>query len=95
MRKKNWLIGATALAAVAVFGAFGVNSVKATESESGSAKEQIIFEQVGRDTYSRYNSSSNGIMLGTTDGKYYAKIDSDGKMTEIDNSDGKYKTIAA
>lgn len=93
MRKKNWLIGATALAAVAVFGAFGVNSVKATESESKSAKEQIIFEQVGQDTYSRYGYGSNGMMLSAEDGKYYAKIDNDGTMTELDNSDGKYKTV--
>lgn len=94
MRKKNWLIGATALAAVAVFGAFGINSVKATESESKSAKEQIIFEQVGQNTYSRYGYGSNGMMLSAEDGKYYAKIDIDGTMTELDNSDGKYNILA-
>lgn len=94
MRKKNWLIGATALAAVAVFGAFGINSVKATESESGSAKEQIIFEQVGQDKYFVYGSGVEGMLLRTEDGKYYAKIDSDGTMTELDNSDGKYNTLA-
>lgn len=94
MRKKNWLIGATALAAVAVFGAFGINSVKATESESGSAKEQIIFEQVGQDTYSKCAYGKTGMMLSAEDDKYYAKIDNDGTMTELDNSDGKYKTIA-
>ena len=93
MRKKNWLIGVTALAVVAVFGTFGINSVKATESESESAKEQIIFEQVGQDTYSRYGYGSNGMMLSAEDGKYYAKIDNDGTMTELDNSDGKYKTV--
>ena len=44
MRKKSWLIGATALATVAVFGAFGMHSVKATGAESESAKEHILFE---------------------------------------------------
>lgn len=94
MRKKSWLIGATALAAVAAFGAFGIHSVKATETESESAKEQIIFEQVGRDTYSNCAYGKTGMMLSAEDGKYYAKINSDGTMTELDNSDGKYKTIA-
>lgn len=94
MRKKSWLIGATALAAVAAFGAFGIHSVKATETESESAKEQIIFEQVGRDTYSSCAYGENGMMLGAEDNKYYTKVDNDGTMTELDNSDGKYKTIA-
>lgn len=94
MQKKSWLIGATALATVAVFGAFGIHSVKATETESKSAKEQIIFEQVGQDTYSKCAYGKTGMMLSAEDGKYYAKIDSDGTMTELDNSDGKYKTIA-
>lgn len=99
MRKKSWLIGVTALAAVAVFGALGMHSVKATGAESESAKEQIIFEQVkseqtGLDSYYRYSSNKHGIMLSDKDSKYYAKIDSDGTLTELDNSDGKYKTIA-
>ena len=33
-------------------------------------------------------------MLKTQDDKYYAKIDNDGTLTELDNSDGKFKKIA-
>ena len=94
MRKKSWLIGATALATVAVCGAFGIHSVKATETESKSAKEQIIFEQIGQEAYSNYGSGVEGMLLRTNDSKYYARIDNDGTMTELDNSDGKYNTLA-
>lgn len=93
MRKKNWLIGAAALAAVVTFGAFGVHSVKATETDSKSAKESIVFEQVGDRTYSGISTSSNGILLESKDHKYYARIDRDGTLTELDNTDNKYKTI--
>ena len=94
MRKKSWLIGATAMAAVAVFGALGMHSVKATGAESESAKEQIIFEQVGLDSYDVFSSGNGNVMLKTQDDKYYAKIDNDGTLTELDNSDGKFKKIA-
>lgn len=93
MRKKSWLIGATVLATVAVFGAFGIHSVKATETESKSAKEQIIFENVGDRTYTSYSDRGVGVALATEDGKYYAMIDEDGTTTEIDNSSGKYESI--
>lgn len=94
MRKKNWLIGATALAAVAVFGAFGINSVKATESESESAKEQIIFEQVGRESYDGVTSYNERMLFRTSGNKYYAKIAIDGTTTEIDNTSGIFDNIS-
>ncbi len=94
MRKKNWLIGAAALAAVVTFGAFGVHSVKATETDSKSAKESIVFEQIGRDSYSDIEYGDYGMALATADGKYYAMVDGDGTTTEIDNSDGKYTEIS-
>ena len=94
MRKKNWLIGAAALAAVVTFGAFGVHSVKATETDSKSAKESIVFEQLGRNSYSNIEYGDYGMALATEDGKYYAMVDGDGTTTEIDNSDGKYEEIS-
>ena len=94
MRKKSWLIGATAMAAVAVFGALGMHSVKATGAESESAKEQIIFEQVGRESYSYCRSYNEKMILQTSDKKYFAKVDTDGTTTEIDNTSGVFDNVS-
>lgn len=96
MRKKNLLIGAFATVAVVMCGAFGINSVKADDAAQSDATQELVFEQVGRDDYTK-RSTWNGVsetVLITDDNKYCMIISEDGTTYELDNSDGKFGTIA-
>ena len=95
MRKKNLLIGAFAAVAVVMCGAFGINSVKADDAAQSDATQELVFEQVGRDDYTK-RSTRNGVsetVLITDDNKYCMIISEDGTTYELDNSEGKFGTI--
>jgi len=91
MRKKNWLIGSIAAAAVVICGAVGINSVNAADADAKkSAKEEFVYEQLGRDDYTGLSGNGVQTWLTTSDNKSIALIDNDGTVYELDNSDGKY-----
>lgn len=91
MRKKNWLIGSIAAAAVVICGAVGINSVNAADADAKkSAKEEFVYEQLGRDDYTGLAGNGVQTWLTTSDNKSIALIDNDGTVYELDNSDGKY-----
>ncbi len=95
MRKKNWLIGSVAAAAVVICGAVGINSVKAADSDAAkSAKEEFVYEQVG-DSYDKvYDYSyASGTWLTADDDKKISIISGDGSVYDLDNTDGKYGNI--
>lgn len=99
MRKKNWLIGSVAAAAVVICGAVGINSVKAADTDAAkSAKEEFVYEQVGLDSYNHVYGDIYGegttTWLTSDDDKKISIIGKDGTIYSIDNTDGKYGNIA-
>lgn len=99
MRKKNWLIGSVAAAAVVICGAVGINSVKAADSDAAkNAKEEFVYEQVGLDSYDYVYGDIYGegttTWLTSDDNKKISIIGKDGTIYSIDNTDGKYGNIA-
>lgn len=98
MRKKNWLIGSVAAAAVVICGAVGINSVKAADTDANaakSAKEEFVYEQVGLDSYDSVYTGKSTTWLTSDEGKKISVIGKDGTIYSIDNTDGKYGEIAA
>lgn len=95
MRKKNWLIGSVAAAAVVICGAVGINSVKAADTDAAkSAKEEFVYEQVGLDSYDSVYTGKSTTWLTSEDDKKISIIGKDGSIYSIDNTDGKYGKIA-
>lgn len=96
MRKKNWLIGSVAAAAVVICGAVGINSVKAADTDAAkSAKEEFVYEQVGLDSYDNVygNSYAASTWLTADDNKKISIITGDGSVYDLDNTDGKFGNI--
>lgn len=94
MRKKNWLIGSIAAAAVVICGAVGINSVNAADEDAKkSAKEEFVYEQVGSDSYSKVSTGSSTTWMTNDDESVISVINKDGTIYDIDNTDGKYGEI--
>lgn len=94
MRKKNWLIGSIAAAAVVICGAVGINSVNAADEDAKkSAKEEFVYEQVGSDSYSKMLKGSSTTWMANDDESVISIINKDGTIYDIDNTDGKYGEI--
>lgn len=96
MRKKNWLIGSFAAAAVVICGAVGINSVKAADTDTNaakSAKEEFVYEQTGLESYDDVYTGNSTTWLTADEGKKISVIDKDGTIYSIDNTDGKYGEI--
>lgn len=94
MRKKNWLIGSIAAAAVVICGAVGINSVNAADEDAKkSAKEEFVYEQVGSDSYSKVSTGSSTTWMANDDESVISVINKDGTIYDIDNTDGKYGEI--
>lgn len=93
MRKKNWLIGSIAAAAVVICGAVGINSVNAADTDAAkSAKEEFVYEQIGLDSYDNVYGIAD-TWLTANDEKNITIITGDGTVYDLDNTDGKYGNI--
>jgi hypothetical protein len=94
MRNKQWVAGAIAATALVLGATAGVISVKAADTEK-TAKDVFVYSQIGRDDYTSCDVgySHGEVILGSEDEKYYTVITCDGKLHEIDNSDGTYGHI--
>lgn len=97
MSKKKWFIGGIA-AAVAVFTALGIGSVRAADANdtnnSISPQEDFCYEQLGRDDYTYAKGYGKNIFLATnSEDKNYTLIDKNGDVHYLDNTIAKYGSI--